>query len=437
MSNLALAGNPILPGYYADPSVVEHDGRYFIYATLDPWGGRTLGCWESPDFKNWTYRELNWPTKEACKTATSSGAMVWAPSVIKAHGKFYMFISVGGEVWAGVADSPTGPWKNTRADNTPLVGKMFDEVYHQIDAEGFVDDDGQVYVYWGSGHNWVNGRCYVAKMNADLTGFDGQPKVVTPTNYFEGPFMIKRNGRYYLMYSNGNTTKDTYQVHYAVGDSPLGPFTEGPNSPILKTDKANHIISPGHHAVFRKGDRDFVVYHVLTPNDDKLVLRQTWVSELAYDAAGNLLPVHPKPGDSDVIQQLCAAGQAQSKPLAAIATASSSAKGYDAANAVDGSYATRWKPAGDGVNWLQLDLGSPTAVTRFEVRPEYAFVPMRFSVEGSTDGKTWSPIAAVETRTGSPIAGVATGEWRYVRLNFPAAAKGAGASVWAFEVFGK
>ncbi len=48
------SANPILPGYYADPSVVQDGGKTYIYATLDPWGDKTLGCWESPDFKNWS-----------------------------------------------------------------------------------------------------------------------------------------------------------------------------------------------------------------------------------------------------------------------------------------------------------------------------------------------------------------------------------------------
>jgi arabinoxylan arabinofuranohydrolase len=46
------SANPILPGYYADPSVVQDGVQTYIYATLDPWGDKTLGCWESPDFKN-------------------------------------------------------------------------------------------------------------------------------------------------------------------------------------------------------------------------------------------------------------------------------------------------------------------------------------------------------------------------------------------------
>jgi beta-xylosidase len=50
------SGNPIIPGYYADPSLVQYDGKFYVYATLDPWGGDTLGCWESGDFQHWTYR---------------------------------------------------------------------------------------------------------------------------------------------------------------------------------------------------------------------------------------------------------------------------------------------------------------------------------------------------------------------------------------------
>ncbi|KAB2822964.1 MAG: arabinan endo-1,5-alpha-L-arabinosidase, partial [Paludibacter sp.] len=39
--------NPVIPGYFADPSVVEFDGKYYMYATADPWGGDFLSCWVS------------------------------------------------------------------------------------------------------------------------------------------------------------------------------------------------------------------------------------------------------------------------------------------------------------------------------------------------------------------------------------------------------
>ena len=113
------AANPILPGYYADPSIVSHDGKFFIFATLDPWGGDTLGCWESGDLKHWTYRTLNWPTKAACTSPDSGGAAVWAPSVVRGpDGLFHMFISVGNEVWVGVAKHPLGPWRDANGGKT-------------------------------------------------------------------------------------------------------------------------------------------------------------------------------------------------------------------------------------------------------------------------------------------------------------------------------
>ena len=79
--------NPILPGYYADPSLVQFNGHVYIYATIDPWGGATLGCWESTDFKNWTYQNLNWPTKAACTSVrhgASSDALSSMPRQIAA-----------------------------------------------------------------------------------------------------------------------------------------------------------------------------------------------------------------------------------------------------------------------------------------------------------------------------------------------------------------
>ena len=121
----AHSANPILPGYYADPSIVTHGGKHFIYATLDPWGGETLGCWESADFKNWTFRTLNWPTKKACTSRGSAGSMVWAPSVVRTpDGKFFMYVSVGSEVWVGTADQPLGPWKDTNGGK-PLIPEKF------------------------------------------------------------------------------------------------------------------------------------------------------------------------------------------------------------------------------------------------------------------------------------------------------------------------
>ncbi|RZK83290.1 MAG: hypothetical protein EOO98_17735, partial [Pedobacter sp.] len=140
--------NPIIPGYFADPTVVKQNGTYFIYATIDPWGGDELAVFETKDFVNFTRHHLNWPTKKACTSPTSNSSMVWAPSVVRGKDKkFYMYVSVGSEVWAGVSDQPLGPWKNLKKDNTPLIAAKDYPAVHNIDADCFIDDNGDAFLY--------------------------------------------------------------------------------------------------------------------------------------------------------------------------------------------------------------------------------------------------------------------------------------------------
>jgi beta-xylosidase len=289
-----LITNPIVEGYFADPSIVEHGGKYYIYATIDPWGGEELAVFESTDFKNWTRRQLNWPTKSQTTSPSSGDAMVWAPAVVKAlNGKFYMYVSVGSEIWAGVSEHPLGPWKNAKADNSPLISTQDPEVVHTIDADCFIDDDGQAYLYWGSGFDWVNGHCMVVKLEKDMISFDGPMIDITPPNYFEAPHMIKRNNQYYLMYSDGKAIDHTYKIRYSTSSSPLGPWTEGPTSPILQTSADSTIYGPGHHTVFREEGQDYILYHRIKPQDEAYVLRQLCVDSLNFDAQGNIKKINP------------------------------------------------------------------------------------------------------------------------------------------------
>ena len=83
---------------------------------------------------------------------------------------FYMYVSVGSEVWCGKAKHPLGPWENALG-NQPMIPGDTTRYYHVIDAEAFVDDDGKSYLYWGSGWNWTNGHCFAAELNDDMSSF--------------------------------------------------------------------------------------------------------------------------------------------------------------------------------------------------------------------------------------------------------------------------
>jgi len=431
------SANPIIPGYYADPSIVSYEGKHYIYATIDPWGGKTLGCWESTDFKNWTSRELNWPTKAACTSRTSGSADVWAPSVVRVpDGRFLMAISVGNEIWMGVADHPLGPWRDVLGGR-PFVTKDYKPGFHMIDAELFVDDDGAVYVYWGSGHGWKNGRCWVARLSADLKSFAEEPRDVTPTNYFEGPFMVKRHGKYFLTYSQGVTIKDTYQVHYAVGDTPHGPFVEGDGSPILVTDKALNVISPGHHAIFREAGTDYILYHRHSvPFDPKFIGRQTCVDELRIGAEGRIAKVVPTHEGPALVH-----GRAEGASIASGAAVSASSQISELgapAFVVDNNYATRWTAASGAKGaWLQMDLGAVKSISRQLIRPEYASKSYRFSVEFSEDGRDWHEAAdyTKSPSAGSPIVVERAFRARHLRIVFPDDVDGSTISLIEWAVF--
>ena len=64
-------GNPLLPGYFADPSIVHDGGRWYIYATIDPWGGDRLGMWTSDNGRDWRFSTPDWPTKQAATSPTA------------------------------------------------------------------------------------------------------------------------------------------------------------------------------------------------------------------------------------------------------------------------------------------------------------------------------------------------------------------------------
>nr|WP_294900997.1 family 43 glycosylhydrolase [uncultured Pedobacter sp.] len=293
-AQINIAKKPIISGYYADPTVVEDKGVFYIYATKDPWGGEELGVFETRDFKIFTQKHINWPTKKLCTSPTSHRAMVWAPSVVKAKdGKFYMYVSVGNEVWAGVSENPLGPWKNLKPDQTPLISyKDFPEV-HNIDADCFIDDNGKAYLFWGSGFNWVNGKCMAVKMKPDMVSFDGKPIEVTPEDYFEAPHMFKKNHVYYLMFSEGKAIDSTYKIGYATSKSPLGPFKKGEYSPILKTISGTKTIGPGHNTTFNYNHQDYILYHRIFPQTKDYVLRELCIDSLKFDNKKEMLKIKP------------------------------------------------------------------------------------------------------------------------------------------------
>jgi len=122
----------------------------------------------------------------------------------------------------------------------------------------------------------------------------------------------------------------------------------------------------------------------------------------------------------------------QGMPTTASSTESAA---YPAADATDGSTATRWSSAFSDPQWLQVDLGSQATISQVTLDWEAAYATA-FQVQTSNDGSTWTTIYSTTTGTGGTQNLNVTGTGRYVRMYGTARATGYGYSLWEFQVYG-
>ncbi|OLF09952.1 glycoside hydrolase family 43 protein [Actinophytocola xanthii] len=290
----AEAGNPIVDGWYADPDVAIYGDTYWVYPTTSAaYAQQThLDAFSSKDLVNWTKHE------KVLTTASVSWAdyAVWAPAPIARNGKYYLYFAANdiqsdsqlGGIGVAVADRPEGPYVD--ALGHPLIDR-FHNGAQPIDQDVFIDDDGQAYMYYGG---W--GHANVVKLNPDMTSLGTFPdgstfREITPSpEYVEGSQMFKRNGKYYLMWSEGGWTGPNYSVSYGMADSPTGPFTR--LAKVLAQDPAVARGS-GHNSVINVPGTDiwYILYHRRPLSETDGNHRQLAYDRMVFNADGTIAPV--------------------------------------------------------------------------------------------------------------------------------------------------
>ncbi|HEX2847037.1 MAG TPA: glycoside hydrolase family 43 protein [Chitinophagaceae bacterium] len=287
------AGNPVFPGWYADPEGTIFDNKYWIYPTYSASYNKQvfLDAFSSPDLIQWTKHP------HILDTASVKWARraMWAPSIIKKDEQYFLFFGANdiqsdaekGGIGIAVADKPEGPFRDYLGK--PLIDK-FHNGAQPIDQFAFKDANGQYYLIYGG---WRH--CNIAKLNKDFTGFvpfeDGTIfREITPQSYVEGPFMFIRDGKYYFMWSEGGWTGPDYSVAYAISDSPFGPFKR-----IGKILQQNPAIATGagHHSVIHEKDKDawYIVYHRRPAGETGGNSRVTCIDRMYFDEKGLIQPV--------------------------------------------------------------------------------------------------------------------------------------------------
>lgn len=238
--------NPIIPGFYSDPSVCRvGEDYYLVTSTFEYFPG--VPVFHSKDLVNWKqighaiHRKEQFPEK----------LNIFAPTIRYHEGTFYMIttnVADKGNFYVTATD-PAGPWSD------PIWFDM-----GGIDPDLFFDDNGKTYV--------ISNEFELAEIELK-TGklLSGKTRVWNGTGgrYPEAPHIFKKDGFYYLMAAEGGT-EEAHMVTIARSNTIEGPYIDNPANPIVThvnmAGAGNPIQGVGHADMVQAHDESWwMVFH--------------------------------------------------------------------------------------------------------------------------------------------------------------------------------
>lgn len=307
--------------YTADPSAHVFNGRIYIYPSHDREGNipaNDLGDqYDMVDYHVFSLDHVGGPVTDHgvaldLKDVPWASKQLWAPDAAFKNGRYYLYFPARDKtgvfrIGVAIGDRPEGPFK---AEPAPIAGT------YSIDPCCLNDADGRAWLVWGGIWGgqlqlWRTGKFdpagrepadhepaigpRIAELNADMKSFkggitelrlldeQGQPLLAGDHDrrYFEGPWMHKYKGTYYLSYSTG----DTHYLVYATSDSPRGPYTYRGRflEPVIGWTT--------HHSIVEHGGKWWLFHHDASLSGGKNHLRCVKVKELTYTPDGQINPV--------------------------------------------------------------------------------------------------------------------------------------------------
>jgi len=309
-SSRLTAGNPLIPTVYsADPSahVWPGDERIWVYASHDQPGTNThdtmlsYHAFSSSDLVNWTDYGVILHLKDV-KWAISH---MWAIDCVQLDGKYVL-------VYCAI-EKGTGIFRTGLATSTRPEGPFTDTGFIQGVEQGqdpslFVDADGTPYLFWGSG-----GRCHGAQLTADLRAAVPQTHVELTAqlpDVFEGPWVHRYQGKYYLSYPGLPNRRWPENMYYATADKPLGPYVaQGKFIPEFAGRAGTN-----HGSIVNYKGAWYAFHHSAWVSDGKSEVRNLMCDVLTYEDDGRIHSIVPsregvaaggaKPAPSRVTVQL-------------------------------------------------------------------------------------------------------------------------------------
>ena len=288
--------NPVITGQFsADPSAHVFGDRLYLYPSHDiptvkyqgdqPWFCMSdYHVFSTDDMTHWTDHGNIVDQKDVPWGNPTANSM-WAPDCVEKGGKYYFYFpnaparcrGFGFGIGVAVSDMPYGPF--TIQENT-VQGTG------GIDPCAFKDDDGTIYLIW-SGMGLRGGKLKDNMMEID--GASVRLDETFPKGQTEGPFLFKRNGKYYLTYPWVRLEGGTETLAYAMSDHPLGPYEfKG-----VFMEESPVGCWTNHHSFVEFKGQWYLFYHHndFSPTFDKN--RSVRIDKVSFREDGTIIPVTP------------------------------------------------------------------------------------------------------------------------------------------------
>lgn len=273
--------NPILPGWYSDPSICKNGDDYFLVtSTFTYFPG--VPIFHSKDLVNWKQigHVLDRPSQLENFQGQAVSGGIFAPAInYNPHNETYYMITtnVGAGNFFVKTKDPFGSWSDPIY--LPEVGG--------IDPSFFFDDDGRAYIVNNdgmdgkelySGHRSIRVREFDVETDKTIGAWkmlvNGGVNLAEKPIWIEGPHLYKINGKYFLMAAEGGTSVNHTEVIFR-GDSPMGEFKPWDKNPILtqkhlSENRSNPITCAGHADLIQAKEGDWwAVFLACRPIDNK------------------------------------------------------------------------------------------------------------------------------------------------------------------------
>jgi len=287
--------NPLFTDFFtADPAMTVIGNTVYAYvgqddASVGGWFNMPNWlCYSTTDMKNW---KAHGSVLAAKDFVNANAGSAWAAQVVEKDGKYYYYVTLdcneGHFITVALSDSPTGPFKEARPGKPLITDAMTTDSHRanaDIDPTIFIDTDGTPWMAWG------NGDCYMVKLKRNMVEIDGQITKVPFRNYSEGPWLFKRGDLYYMVYAADAPGEQAEQICYSSAKKISGPWIYGG----LLTGSAKHGFTI-HPSVVEFKKQWYFFYHdgsyTLdgTPGGD--CRRQVCAEYLYFNSDGSIKPI--------------------------------------------------------------------------------------------------------------------------------------------------